>query len=742
MIHLDRNRVPIPKIFNSKQMHAERSKLAAFYALPATERSQQSYKTNWRLKKESARDVIALSHGKCAYCETPATETATIDIDSFRPKSDAMNLDGTVSKDHYWWLIYDWANLVPACVNCNRLKGRRFPIQGQRAPVGATGDALRAESPLLVNPFEDQPADELVFAEDGLVAGKTERGRVSVEVYSLNRETLVTSRRESLSEFRLALTELAPRGKRADSLLRALVGDEQPFAGAKRQFLQAWFSELSLRAGHAPAKDVSAAFPDTDGVRAPTTHEEEEHHFAKYRADQARQESYSVANEEAKPDYFIRTRYIERIEIENFRPLENVSLRFPSGRQAATALSSLSDKDNPANRQTPWLMLLGENGAGKSSVIQAVALCLLGNEWRQRVKLDARRYIRYGANSGAVRIFLTGSTTPITLSFSSSSSAFESSPGEPKVLLLGYGSTRLLPRAGVEIEGHHDFAQTDNLFNPFVPLVDANAWLLSLTDDSFEAVAKSLKLLLQLSDNDHLVRTQVPEPRVEADVLGTRVPLDELSDGYQSVLAVTCDIMRVLLHRWPSIEIAEGLVLLDEIGAHLHPTWRMRIVASMREVFPRVQFLVSSHDPLCLRGLEDGEVAVVRRNTNRQVIAITDTLPSIKGLRVDQLLTSEFFGLSSTIDPDLEGLFKEYYGLLATPTPTDEQRARIDSLRVELEKYRVLGTNRRERIMLEVIDEFLAMEPDISDGELRKGLTEETKRRVREIWDGKRQVQA
>jgi hypothetical protein len=85
----------------------------------------------------------------------------------------------------------------------------------------------------------------------------------------------------------------------------------------------------------------------------------------------------------------------------------------------------------------------------------------------------------------------------------------------------------------------------------------------------------------------------------------------------------------------PAMEVAEGIVVIDELGAHLHPRWRMRIVASLCEVFPRVQFVASTHDPLCLRGLFDGKVTVLRRDAEQGVVSITD-LPPIAGLRVDQ----------------------------------------------------------------------------------------------------------
>ena len=176
-----------------------------------------------------------------------------------------------------------------------------------------------------------------------------------------------------------------------------------------------------------------------------------------------------------------------------------------------------------------------------------------------------------------------------------------------------------------------------------------------------------MKGLLALESDDRLVRNR-RAGRVDVEAFGLRVPLEHLSDGYQSVVALATDLMITLLRQWPSVDAAEGTVLIDELGAHLHPRWRMRIVPSLRQVFPRVQFLTSTHDPLCLRGLGDGEVVVVKRDPDGQVIAVTD-LPSVAGLRVDQLLTSEHFGLNSTIDPELDALFAEYYLLKAKPAP-------------------------------------------------------------------------
>jgi hypothetical protein len=185
------------------------------------------------------------------------------------------------------------------------------------------------------------------------------------------------------------------------------------------------------------------------------------------------------------------------------------------------------------------------------------------------------------------------------------------------------------------------------------------------------------------------------------------------------------------------MDAAEGIVLVDELGAHLHPRWQMQIVQAFRDAFPRLQFIATTHDPLCLRGMNDGEVAVLRRTGSGHVYPLPrEEVPSVRGLRVDELLTSEVFGLNSTVDPELEGKFDQYYALLASHDRDAEAERRIRALREELQEYRQLGSTRRERLALEAADEYLAQEGEIADHEARTLLSSETKDLLRAIWAG------
>ncbi len=213
---------------------------------------------------------------------------------------------------------------------------------------------------------------------------------------------------------------------------------------------------------------------------------------------------------------------------------------------------------------------------------------------------------------------------------------------------------------------------------------------------------------------------------------GAIVYLEDLSAGYQSVVALSTDIMSVLLNVWDGVQVAEGIVLIDEIDAHLHPRWKMQIVERLRETFPRVQFLVTSHEPLTLRGLNQHEVAVMTREKGGRVITITNDLPNPKALRVDQLLTSEYFGLSCTLSPELEMEFNEYYSLLAMRKRSEKQEARLKDLKYNLEALRLMGDTPRERMMYETIDKFLAQKekqtPKIEE------LERETRETLLQLW--------
>lgn len=161
-------------------------------------------------KEQDVKDALdKIFNGKCAYCESPYTHIMPVDIEHFRPKS------------IYPWLQFDWDNLLPSCIDCNRkryqqiqigtttLAGKKddFPLLNAVAPlngaISTTFDLDEEEKVRqLLHPCIDNPEDHLEYDNKGYIFPKSndklERGKKSIQTYGLYRIELVKKRHEHL----------------------------------------------------------------------------------------------------------------------------------------------------------------------------------------------------------------------------------------------------------------------------------------------------------------------------------------------------------------------------------------------------------------------------------------------------------------------------------------------------------------------------------------------------------------
>ena len=685
------------------------------------------------------RDLFA---GKCAFCESDVAAVGSMTVSRFRPAATVVGHDGKIVTPGYWWLASDWTNLYLSCQICDRNKGARFPLVGTRARK--PGDES-AEAPILLDPCRDSPDDFLVCRLDGFIAGRSadpgatksradpamDRGQTTIDVFGLNRSSLVESRKKEVSTLRSLVKRAtgARKGSKseAQAALQSVISHsaDEAFTQFKLQVLH----QLLREAGRTDleAQLFGARTDEVEDTRSKAAPDEAERKEAFDRLDR-HQTNIQSSSIEAAGDklVFSHSALISRVEIENVRIVEDLTFDIPPG----TA------------DQTGWKVMLGENGAGKSTVLQAIALTLMGGE-RAKQSKDAprKRLLRDGSRSGRVRIYLSADSAPLEIEVTPAGPVFPTGASHPRSIVLAFGAARWMPRRGSLQAERDPTIRVANLFNPYIPLNDAPTWLLGLGERQFRQVEPAILRLLDRPDGDRLRRLggrvvihPMGEPRSRV------IPIEDLSDGYQTMLAVAGEIAAIASTWWEGLAAAEAIILLDEIGAHLHPRWKMRVVNSLRAAFPRMQFIASTHDPLCLRGLKDFEILVLRLDDQRRVVPL-DHLPGVQNLRIDQLLTSPLFGLGSTLDPDTERLFNEYYSLLAKVTRNDIEGQRLEVLRATVGQQGPLGSSRRDQAIYEILDDYLATHP-IEPASVVGLVDDETKRRIGRLMAGNAEARA
>lgn len=706
MIHV--NRPAEPSFFLSERLLRARKEVTELYQI----NTQERFRFNTKLLQEIKPLLNDVFNNKCAYCESKVGATSYGEIDHFRPKSGSRGIKGEFSTVHYFWLAYEWQNLYLSCQMCNfKYKRDLFPVADDknRAPVFATGNELLSENALLIDPCFDQPEEHLLFSADGTVKGVTEKGTVTIEILGLNRSELAHQRKLVADQLTEKLSRLKTRSKNTHDILghiNDLFSDNTTieYAAMQRQVFNLW--RKANEAAWTMLTSYGTLSVKSDIEKSLMTH-------LVLNAGNVSQIQKNIAS--------LKRFTIKSIEIKNFKAIQHLQLHIPP------ALT-----DSPEPREC-WLLLLGDNGIGKSSILQAVAIALAGKKKLEQLKLKPAEYIRHGTKEGHIIIHCFEQEEPIKVSFNEQ--LFITSLKEPPTFLLAYGSIRLLPKGKLKpFESKDPLINIQNLFDYSHSLIDANQWLTSLDPKDFETrVAPALFDLLDLQKND---RVSLGKKQLELCRGSQQHGLEHISDGYKSMIALACDIMKTLSTDQANYHSSSGIVLIDELGNHLHPRWRMKIVSALRKAFPKLQFIVTTHEPLCLRGLSHGEVNVLVTDHNKNILALgKEMLPDHNLLRVDQLLTSDLFGLINTFDIETEKSFREYYELLVIPQQrrTDVQKKHIAQFTERFSKNEFFASTPQMQAVYQLVNEQFAQNVRNNDFKTKQELQDSTVKAVKSI---------
>ncbi|MBL8187166.1 MAG: AAA family ATPase [Acidobacteria bacterium] len=342
--------------------------------------------------------------------------------------------------------------------------------------------------------------------------------------------------------------------------------------------------------------------------------------------------------------------YLRKVHIENIRSIAKLDWEIPEGQEAG------------------WHVVIGDNGSGKSTFLRAIALVLVGLEAAQALRQNWDDWLRKGESQGRIELndhFRNGLFEPRPRKMM----LIRQSPGEtrlaerfrdrdirdiykdltflpknvgrrqaylpitaqvvPMTFSAAYGPFRRFTGGDPESEKlfHSNPLLSSHLsiFGENIALTESLKWLKDL--DYRQAKKKPEGALLDRVKDfvnqpgfmpHHAKLTEIsPDGIIFTDGDGHRVLVEELSDGYRSVLSMTFELIRQMSAFFKPEQvfstdsskiITQGIVLIDEVDAHLHPTWQRRIGLWFREHFPNIQFIVTTHSPLVCQAAEHGTV--------------------------------------------------------------------------------------------------------------------------------------
>jgi energy-coupling factor transporter ATP-binding protein EcfA2 len=292
----------------------------------------------------------------------------------------------------------------------------------------------------------------------------------------------------------------------------------------------------------------------------------------------------------------------------------------------------------PDGSHAGWTVVAGRNGSGKTTLLQAIALALGGERAVFAVMQEFENWITHGADQAAVELqihadpefddaqgFLWLDSFALTLSWTAQtvsdvSLAMVDGPRGPRPggwLYAAYGPFRRL--SGVVRKSSNRVANIASLFNEDASLSEGVSWLIQqhLRALEGEPGAGELKqaALRLLSDgllpDDHEV-DDVTSDGLWVSCRGSRFPLRETSDGYRTVTALVVNLLKQIYDAYGKLPVegnaitAPGVVIIDEVDAHLHVSWQQRIGGWLKAHFPNIQFIVTTHSPYICQAADPG----------------------------------------------------------------------------------------------------------------------------------------
>lgn len=398
--------------------------------------------------------------------------------------------------------------------------------------------------------------------------------------------------------------------------------------------------------------------------------------------------------------------YVTNLVIENFRSIANasLSLRYP-GRD-----------DVPDLRHRNISLLLGNNGAGKTSILKSLALAslapvieksgLVPYHFVRRDRKESRLQAKLLLHQQDIEEGLSVPSAPLhsgltiqmqrTVELLFADQKLRTDPNfsemfndqSPAFLVVGYGATRRvqdLTSFSPEEQMRRRllrYQRVASLFESQVGLTPLSSWLPNF-ETSNPGRFTQVKHLLNLLLPEGTEFTAKREFGTSGDYLfhhqGTEVPFGALSDGYRAFIGWVADLLYHICTGAPSgakLVGNRGLVLVDEIDLHLHPEWQRLVISKIATTLPNLQFVFTTHSPIVASSLQHENIFVLESSDDSGTV-VRQYEERIFGRTAEQVLLSSYFNLDTTRAPEFVSGLQQ----LSTEASPENPAAALEVLR-------------------------------------------------------------
>ena len=217
-------------------------------------------------------------------------------------------------------------------------------------------------------------------------------------------------------------------------------------------------------------------------------------------------------------------------------------------------------------------------------------------------------------------------------------------------LIVGYGATRRVTSQNtdpsqMEKKTQVRYMRVQGLFDEAYPLIPLASWLPALQSNNKGRWTQVVHLISKALGDEYEFNGEFENGEYQVNQNGVKLPMGALSDGYRAYIGWVGDMLYHICMGAPSgAKLVEncGIVLVDEIDLHLHPEWQRRVIPTLANTFPNIQFIFTTHSPIVVGSVEWSNIHVLGADGPVQ------TPDAVSGLSAEQILLSPYFGLQTT----------------------------------------------------------------------------------------------